>query len=120
MKDFITLVISYGIMGLAIMYLCKLQLKQINENLDKYFHDKFNGFEAKDIFLEEEIKERLEKVCKKERRQRNDQINLILDEWITSYEKEEKNAAQIHVNRTEPTFEEWKAAREREQGKGGN
>ena len=35
--------------------------------------------------------------------------------------REEKELAkQIHISRTEPTFEEWKAAREREQGKGGN
>lgn len=37
---------------------------------------------------------------------------------LTSEEKE--LAKQIRISRTEPTFEEWKAAREKEQGKGGN
>lgn len=42
------------------------------------------------------------------------------DRYSDLTDEEMKLAMQIHVNRTEPTFEEWKAAREKEQGKGGN
>ena len=86
MMNVLKLILSYFLMGLPIVLIAQSQIKQVEKSMDNYFRERFNGFEAKDIFLEENNKNRLDKVCKSERRQRNDQINLILDEWLTEYE----------------------------------
>ena len=90
MNNFVSMLLSYALIWLGITLICRIQLKQIKLSLDKYFQDKFNGLEIKDTFIEEELKTRLDIVCKAERRSKNDQINLILDEWLTQYEENHK------------------------------
>lgn len=87
MKSFITMILSYAIMGIAISTVMRMMFKSLTRDFDKYLEEKFNGILDKDIYLEENINTRLTKICKAERRQKSDQINMILDEWMTEYEK---------------------------------